>query len=249
VYSRFRGHPLYIFFYFKTLCMQHCRILFSALIALMISGTALAQGTKNFLDKNYIEVSGTAELEYTPDKIYIGVLLSEKDSKAKYSVARQEKELLQALKKLGIDTQKEVFIKDLSGNLKTGFLNRDLLLSKQYQILVHDGKTAGQVFLALDDIGITNAQIEKLESSEIEQYRQQVKVEAVKAARKKAGLLCEAAGQQAGKALFIQEQQFNARPVYANAAMFKEKAADSAADLDFETLKVEASVLCRFEIL
>ncbi|WP_346236048.1 SIMPL domain-containing protein [Niabella insulamsoli] len=221
-------------------------------VALLTSMALFAQtGEKNFIDKNYIEVTGKSEMEFTPDKIYIQVLLNEKDSKNKNAISEQERQMLQKLQSLGIDTKKDVMIKDLASNLKNGFLSKDVLLSKQYQIIVHDGKTAGQVFLALEEIGLSNANIEKLESSKIEEYRQEVKIKAIKAAKEKAQLLTEAIGQNAGKALFIQEQNVFARPVYANTVMYEAKArgAADAADLNFENLKVEATVVCRFEIL
>ena len=191
-------------------------------IAILFSISAFAQtGEKNFIDKNYIEVTGKSEMEFTPDKIYIQVLLSERDSKNKNAISEQERQLLQKLQQLGIDTKKDVMIKDLASNLKSGIFSKDVLLSKQYQIIVHDGKTAGQVFLGLEEIGISNASIEKLESSKIEEYRQEVKIKAIKAAKEKAQLLCNAVDQKAGKALFIQEQNVYARPVYANTVMYE----------------------------
>src|SRR5690606_22168847 len=104
-----------------------------------------------------------------------------------------------------------------------GLFNRDVLQSKEYQIIVKDGKATGQVFLALDDIGITNAKIEKLESSKIDEYRREVKLKAIKDAKEKARLLTEAIGQKAGKALFIQEHYFSPTPVYANTVMYKQR--------------------------
>ena len=99
--------------------------------------------------------------------------------------------MLQKLQGLGIDTRKDVMIKDLVGNLWKGLFNRDVLQSKESQIIVKDGKTAGQVFLALDDMGISNAKIEKLESSKIDAYRREVKLKAFKDAKEKARLLTE----------------------------------------------------------
>ncbi|MCH5690311.1 hypothetical protein LWM68_42440 [Niabella sp. W65] len=63
-------------------------------------------GEKNFIDKNYIEVTGKAEMEFTPDKIFIQVLLTEKDSKNKNAIPEQERQMLQKLQSLGIDTKK-----------------------------------------------------------------------------------------------------------------------------------------------
>ena len=124
-----------------------------------------------------------------------------------------------------------------------------MLLSKEYQIIVKDGSTAGKVFLALDDVGINNAKIEKLENSRIEEYREEVKIKAIKAAKAKAQTLADAVGQHAGKALYIQEEYASMTPVYANTVLYKQRNEADAADLNFEKMKVEATFLCRFEIL
>ena len=36
-------------------------------------------GDKNFIDQNYIEVTGNSEMEISPDLIYIKILINEKD--------------------------------------------------------------------------------------------------------------------------------------------------------------------------
>lgn len=42
-------------------------------------GISRAQtGEKNFIDQNYIEVTGTAEMEIVPDEIYLKIVLSER---------------------------------------------------------------------------------------------------------------------------------------------------------------------------
>ncbi|HTN45994.1 MAG TPA: hypothetical protein VL098_06560 [Flavipsychrobacter sp.] len=59
-------------------------------MAMLISVAVFAQaGEKNFIDKNYIGVTDKSKLEFTPDKIYIQVLLSEKDKQGRNSVAEQ----------------------------------------------------------------------------------------------------------------------------------------------------------------
>ena len=52
------------------------------LTTILFSSIAFAQnGEKNFIDQNYIEVTGKAELEIAPDRIYIQIRLNEKDLK------------------------------------------------------------------------------------------------------------------------------------------------------------------------
>ena len=42
-------------------------------------------GENNFIDQNYIEVTGRAEMEIVPDLIYLNIVLSDKDNKNKQS--------------------------------------------------------------------------------------------------------------------------------------------------------------------
>ncbi|MDA3891149.1 MAG: hypothetical protein PF517_05735 [Salinivirgaceae bacterium] len=61
----------------------------SLLIVLALILTLFTQaqtGTKNFIDQNYIEVTGKAELNVVPDEIFLKILISEKDTKNKISV-------------------------------------------------------------------------------------------------------------------------------------------------------------------
>lgn len=48
-------------------------------------------GEKNFIDQNYVEVTGTAELEIVPDEIYLRIVISEKDKGKKVWRNRRKK--------------------------------------------------------------------------------------------------------------------------------------------------------------
>ena len=64
-------------------------------------------------------------------------------------------------------------------------------------------------------------------------------------------MLASALGQKAGKALFVQDYSYSARP-YANIMMAKSAVMDMAAEataaptLEFEKIKIEHSVMVRF---
>ncbi|MCT4643479.1 MAG: SIMPL domain-containing protein [Carboxylicivirga sp.] len=225
------------------------------ILALFISINTMAQnGEKNFIDQNYMEVTGKSELDISPDRIYIKVLLNEKDSKNKLALSELEAKMMSALKGIGIDIKKDVLIKDMSSNFKYYLLTKDkILLSKEYQILVRDGKTASQLFLSLENIGISNISIDRLEHSEIVKYRKEVKINAIKAAKDKATALAEAINQTVGRALYIKEMN-NANNFRAsNSIMIRgvSKLYGSKApspELDFEKIKISYSILCRFEL-
>jgi hypothetical protein len=225
----------------------------------LISAEINAQtGDKNFIDQNYIEVIGKSEMEITPDLIYLKVLLNEKDTKNKISIPELETKMIEKLKGIGIDIAKDLLIKDISSNFKYYLLTRnEILLSKEYQILVHDGKTASQVFLELEKIGISNVSIDRLENSNIVQFRKEVKINAIKSAKEKAESLTTTLNQNVGRALFIQEIENNLNNYRAsNSIMIRGVSSNiygantpsPALDFDFEKIKIEYSILCRFEL-
>ena len=138
----------------KKLIIVACLISFTSIIA--------QSGVKNFIDQNYIEITGVVETELTPDEIYLTIIINEKDKKGKISVEKQETAMIKKLKQVGIDLKKDFSVKDFSSNYKFYFLKRtDILKSKKYQLVVHDGLTLGKVFQALEGIDISNVSIEK----------------------------------------------------------------------------------------
>jgi len=211
-----------------------------------------AQGEKNFIDQNYIEVAGKAELQISPDLIYIAIVLREGDSQDRSTISSREKKMMQSFKDLGIDVEKDLRIKDMSGSYKDFFLKKDdVFLTKEYSLLVHDGLMAGKVFSELKRLNITNARIEKLDHSKMEEYTTEVKIKAAKAAYDKANALAGAVGQSAGRALYIRELEFgtfdNARESNVMFNFEKEKISDES-NIEFNKIILNYSVLCRFEL-
>lgn len=212
-------------------------------------------GVKNFIDQPYIEVTGKAEMEIVPDEIYLKILLNEKDNKGRTPVEALERAMITKLQELGIDVSKDLAVQDLASNFKSYWLQKsDILLSKEYQLLVRSAQTAGKVFVELEKIGISNISIEQLNHSQIEQFRQEVKINAIKAAKDKAQALATAIDQSVGKALYVQELDNQFYPVNAvsNIAIRGSRAYGNATqgepNIDFEKIKLEYSILVRFEL-
>jgi uncharacterized protein YggE len=222
-------------------------------IFISICGLASAQsGEKNFIDQNYIEVTGTAEMNIVPDEIEITISVSEKDFKTKQSFPEYEKEIISRLKAIGINIEKEFSIMDINSRLKSSFLKRnDVYNAKQYVVVVHDASTANKIFESLEKMGINNMVISKFNHSDIEKYRREVKINAVKAAKEKASALAQAIGQTAGRALYIAE--INVQPwqnnMYSNQVINMNKEMDEGGDtVDFQKIKLKSSYTIRFEL-
>jgi uncharacterized protein YggE len=87
-------------------------------ILLLIVPLAVAAQEKNFIDQNYIEVNGTSEMEVIPDMIYLHILINEKDNKNKTALADRERSMIQKLKEIGINTDKDLVIKEMGSNFQ-----------------------------------------------------------------------------------------------------------------------------------
>jgi uncharacterized protein len=221
------------------------------------SAISAQTGEKNFIDRPYIEVTGKAETEIVPDRIYMNIVINEKDNKGKVVLAQAEKAMMTKLKELGIDTRKDLSVKDMSSNFKNYWVrSSDIMTSKEYQLLVTSAQTAGKVMQALEQSGISNVSIEKVDHSQIEQFRREVKAKAVKNAKEKATDMAQAIGQVAGKALYLQEIEYNNTPylrgrlagisVKASSNLALEE--DTTPDIEFEKIKLEYQVSAKFEL-
>lgn len=224
------------------------KILLVFAITVMAAGVSAQE--KNFLDVNYIEVTGRADMEITPDEIYLSITISEGDGNRK-TLAQREQEMMRALRDIGIDLAKDMTVGDMTSDLKTYTLRKNTVqTSKTYQLKVNGATQLSNVFNVLSKESITDANVSKVDVSNIEELRDQVRAMSVKAAQKNAATLAGAVGQSIGKAIYIQDYGYNSRP-FANVMMARGAVADEAVSLDvpeleFQKVKLEYSVTARF---
>lgn len=182
------------------------------LIFLLIIGyQSFAQsGQKNFIDQPYIEVMGTFETELIPDEIYVSILINENDKKGKNDLEEKEIKMINSLKSLGLDVDKNLAIQDYDGSYQKYILHTNQVTKiKKYQLLLKNGKELGQVYNALSKLNISNISIKKVSHSSIEQYKRDTKIKALKIAKEKAEEYAITINQELGKAIFIKELPSN----------------------------------------
>ena len=214
---------------------------------------AAAQEQASKFDASYIQVWGQAEKEITPDEFYLSVTINEKDSKGKISIQTQERAMLDALKKLGVDTQKQLRVVDMSSEY---FKKGNALAWKQFQLKLNTPEQVAQVFGSLNDLGISNVSMEKVTHSQLDQYKNEVRIAAMKSAQTNAQTLAGAIGQKAGKCFYIYDSNNDVVPYYGNVFMARSmkaavandaaEAAGEAAGLDFKTIKLKYSIQAKF---
>ena len=210
-------------------------------------------------NQNYIEVIGKSELIVAPNKIYLKILLSDGKSKVKIDLDKKEKKMIDVLRDLGIDRENLV-VKDLSSHFKHFLFSQNkLYYSKEYQLLISKSEMVGEVFKALSNVGITKVSIEKLDHSDMIGLRKKVKIDAIKAAREKAIYLAAAIGQDIGKAIHISETGnyymplTNSNSIIENRNYSPKMISSSNMkvpmyNIDYGKIKIESSIMCRFEL-
>lgn len=209
---------------------------------------ARAQSTETY--PSYVEVTGYAEKEVTPDVFYMRVEINEVDSKGKNSLEQQQKSMLSSLKALGVDTDRQLTRLSLSSS----FYNRKTNLSSAvYQLKLGSAETVSKVWRKLDDLGISNVSFTKAEYSRIEEFKDEVRREAVRNARQQASSMAEAIGQKIGKCFYMYCGHSGSPVVYAQARMVKGlamNAADTVEEsgdgIEFNNIKVSISVSSKF---
>lgn len=86
------------------------KLILIAAVALMALPAA-AQVQEAF--PSYIQVNGRAEKEIMPDEFYLSVIINERDSKGKISVESQQRDMIAALKRLGVNVEKQLKVANL----------------------------------------------------------------------------------------------------------------------------------------
>ena len=200
---------------------------------------------------SYIQVTGRAEKELTPDEFYLQIVINERDSKGKISVESQQRDMVAVLRKLGVDVEKQLEMANLSSEF---FKKNTSVAMAKYQLQLGSSGEVAKVWQALDDLGISNISILKVTHSQLDKYKQEVRLEAMRNAQKSAQEMAGAIGQTIGKCFYIYDSNSNVLPVmYDNAVLMRSaKAAadaESAAEedpLEFKTIKLEYGVQAKF---
>jgi uncharacterized protein YggE len=210
---------------------------------------------KTLPTKPFIEVTGTASKEVTPDKIFISITLTNKIiDKQQYNIQTQEEKLKKVLTKNNIDL----------GFLSLSDANSEILIQKKKDIGYEVKKvftlqlsTADQVSKIakeLQDLNIKETSIIKLEHSKIDSLRKEVRIAAIKAAKDKAEYLLQAIGEQLDKPIEVRE--VTEEPYYKdnrsnNTMLFNTnvtKYEDEKTEIGFEKIKISFSYFIKYGI-
>jgi uncharacterized protein YggE len=224
-----------------------CLIAFTSL-------TGFAQSTAVNPYPKTISVNGAAEMEVVPDEIYVLVDLQEYDKKGsgKINLEKIKNDFLNSCRSIGLpDSVITIAAYDGdNGNpwIKKRRKKENLLASITYQVKFTNSKKMDELVEKLDDEATQNFRIARTSHSKIQEFRRQLKVQAIKAAKEKANYLAAAVDEQVGAAITITEpgDAVPFEPIY----QYKQAVSNMAMDMatggdggvDFKKMKL------RFEI-
>ncbi len=234
------------------------------LAGLVFSTSAIAQTPETKMQKDVvknIEVTGTAELEVVPDELYFSISLKEyfKDEKRqsdKVGLEQLEKQLIDAVKSAGLPKENLTVsgvngYREWRGNRKPQYF----LAGKQYQLKLNNTDNINDLLSKVDDRGVEYASMSRVEHSKKEEFRKQVKINALKAAKEKATYLLESIGEKMDGVIEIKEvedgyyaPQIMQRNFKMTAMAMESADAPQDGGLEFQKIKFSYRMLAIFKI-
>ena len=249
--------------YQNTIVMK--KVLFLAL-CLSVAAVSQAQNIQSADSQplRYIDVTGVSETEIDPDNIKFTIRIreywkeefekraKEENFKTKVPLSEIENDLINALTKAGVKKE-QIFVQD-AGNYgrQTG---KDFLNSKQFELSLDDFKTVDKIIKTVTTRGIDYMNISELNNSNMDRYRLEAKVQALKAAKEKALVLVEALDEELGQVIYINDNGNNyAYPKMRAVNVMYSAGAEMESDMAVNSvdtvrkIKLEAQVSVRFQI-
>ncbi len=167
--------------------------------------TLAAQSVEKASEKPYIDVIGSAEMSVVPDEIYVFIRLQER--KQNRTVLQQEAELKNRLTNIGISLE-NLYVKNFTGDYRQyKIFKKDMLAIKEFSLKLTNVMQLDSIFKQLDLMDVEDAKIERLNHSKMPEFRKEVKTKAMISAKEKADYLLAAIGEQAGKPIYIIENE------------------------------------------
>jgi uncharacterized protein YggE len=158
-----------------------------------------------------ITVSGSAEMEIVPDEIYVNITLREyqKRGEDKKDIETIKTTFLENCKAIGLPDSVISIISFTGYNNYYSFKKRkkdpDMQSSITYQVKFKSSELMDKLVEKLDDEATQNFVIASTSHSKMTEFRRQLKIKAVQAAKDKGIYLTEAVSERLGEAITIIE--------------------------------------------
>ena len=198
-----------------------------------------------------VSVNGSAQLKVLPDEIYITIKLNESDTKGKVTLEEQRRNMFAALKKAGVDAEKQLSVVDMNSSY---YRRKGALAVTQYELKVATAEAVGKVFEALEKAGIPNVNVTRTAYSKMEELRSEARKAAMVNAQQRARELADAVGQSVGACYEINDYTTTTQAVVmrsnkvmmANSASLDAATEEAEPNVEFEQIVINYNVSAKF---
>lgn len=211
-----------------------------------------------------IEITGSADMNVDADEAEFLIGIREyfeeefqkgtdrDDYKTKIPLKGIEKDLMRILSDAGIDN-KDIIIES-AGSYYGRYSGRSYQMSKQYKLKVTDLSIIDKLIPKLNFRGLDYMRIGQLKNKDIKKFREEVKKEAIIAAKKKAEYLTESLGKTIGEVISIKEinndngwPSWSRGDIYSNSTL-SSNASSSSVESNLRSIKLRYEIGVTFEI-
>lgn len=212
-------------------------------------------------DKRYIEVTGSAETEIAPNIIVLSIRLREfMEGRDKTTLDQLDGEFRAAISKSKLEKDKLVLTDVNLYAYQRRRTDRETFAQKTYEVTFSKSEEVIAFLENLKTVNVDFLQVARLDHTEMEKYRLQTKIEALKAGEAKASALVAAVGGKRGRPLVIEEVSVDLLPwvpnpqemraMLSNTGAVHRGSSDSAseADVPLRMIKLRYEIKARFEI-
>lgn len=209
---------------------------------------------ETFKGEHFIEVSGSAEMEVEPNEIVLFIKLREfEDNRQKVALEKLDQDFLNALKPAGIDRKRLSLAGGGSSVERISKRDSDAFREKSYQLELQSALELEKLVTSLEKVQVFQAYIMRLDHTDMEKFKIDLKVKALQAAKAKAETLLRSIGAEAGKPLMVREWDYGpvqplARQEMANVMMKTESGYADEESVGFRKIKIREQVTAQFEI-
>lgn len=209
----------------------------------------------------FIEVTGSSEMEVEPDEIRFEIGIQEywkeefekgkedKDFVTKIPIEKIEKEFMDELERIGV-SKDQIIINEVGSYMRSH--GKNFLKSKTIEIVITDFAQINEIILNVKTRGVNNMRIAELKNKDITNYRKQVKIEAMKAAKEKATYLLESVGDSLGQVISVIEinsgSNFFQKPQDITSNTIIPSASNNSENSNMKMIKLKYEIKVRFKI-
>lgn len=220
-------------------------------IALLVATPLCAQND----EQGFIQVTGYASREVSPDEFTLSIKISESDTKGRRTLQEQENEMIKVLEAAQIDVDSDLHLVDNSSD----YFRRGISLAeRRYELTLHSNDELVAAFNALQPLGLSNVTLTKVTCSTLEQIRNELRCEAICDARNKAKDLAEAIEQSIGACIMIADFNNNTNTNFSSVALKRNTKVEYAVVTvsepvkftpEFRSVRIEHQLNAKFELL